>query len=408
MKTKNTTQRACTVIAAAALALMSSLAQAEFSDNVVKIGVLTDMSGAYSDLAGPGAVLAANMAVEDFIAKEKPVFKIEIVSADHQDKGDIAANKAREWFDRDKVDVVTELVNSSTALAVIKVSKEKNRIALVTGAGSSRITNEDCNDVTVHWAYDTYATGNGTGKAVVKQGGKTWYFLTADYAFGQSLEKDTTAVVLANGGQVLGSVRHPFPSTDLSSYLLKAQASGAQVIGLANAGADTINAVKQASEFGITPAQKLAGLLMFITDINSLGLKATQGMYLTEGFYWDMNDETRAWSKRYFDKQKKMPTMVQAGLYSAITHYLEAAKAINSDDTQKVMAQMKKAPINDFYAKGGKIREDGRMVHDMYLMQVKAPAESHYPWDFYTVRATIPGAEAYEPLSQSRCPLIKK
>ncbi len=408
MKTKNTTQRACTVIAAAALALMSSLAQAEFSDNVVKIGVLTDMSGAYSDLAGPGAVLAAIMAVEDFIAKEKPAFKIEIVSADHQDKGDIAANKAREWFDRDKVDVVTELVNSSTALAVIKVSKEKNRIALVTGAGSSRITNEDCNDVTVHWAYDTYATGNGTGKAVVKQGGKTWYFLTADYAFGQSLEKDTTAVVLANGGQVLGSVRHPFPSTDLSSYLLKAQASGAQVIGLANAGADTINAVKQASEFGITPAQKLAGLLMFITDINSLGLKATQGMYLTEGFYWDMNDETRAWSKRYFDKQKKMPTMVQAGLYSAITHYLEAVKAVNSDDTQKVMAQMKKTPINDFYAKGGKIREDGRMVHDMYLMQVKTPAESHYPWDYYTVRATIPGAEAFEPLSQSRCPLIKK
>ena len=408
MKTKNTTQRACTVIAAAALALMSSLAQAEFSDNVVKIGVLTDMSGAYSDLAGPGAVLAANMAVEDFIAKEKPVFKIEIVSADHQDKGDIAANKAREWFDRDKVDVVTELVNSSTALAVIKVAKEKNRIALVTGAGSSRITNEDCNDVTVHWAYDTYATGNGTGKAVVKQGGKTWYFLTADYAFGQSLEKDTTAVVLANGGQVLGSVRHPFPSTDLSSYLLKAQASGAQVIGLANAGADTINAVKQASEFGITPAQKLAGLLMFITDINSLGLKATQGMYLTEGFYWDMNEETRAWSKRYFDKQKKMPTMVQAGLYSAITHYLEAVKAVNSDDTQKVMAQMKKTPINDFYAKGGKIREDGRMVHDMYLMQVKTPAESRYPWDYYTMRATIPGAEAYEPLSQSRCPLIKK
>lgn len=408
MKTKNTSQRARTVIAAAALALMSSLAQAEFSDNVVKIGVLTDMSGAYSDLAGPGAVLAANMAVEDFIAKEKPAFKIEIVSADHQDKGDIAANKAREWFDRDKVDVVTELVNSSTALAVIKVAKEKNRIALVTGAGSSRITNEDCNDVTVHWAYDTYATGNGTGKAVVKQGGKTWYFLTADYAFGQSLEKDTTAVVLANGGQVLGSVRHPFPSTDLSSYLLKAQASGAQVIGLANAGVDTINAVKQASEFGITPAQKLAGLLMFITDINSLGLKATQGMYLTEGFYWDMNEETRAWSKRYFDKQKKMPTMVQAGLYSAITHYLEAVKAVNSDDTQKVMAQMKKTPINDFYAKGGKIREDGRMVHDMYLMQVKAPAESHYPWDFYTVRATIPGAEAYEPLSQSRCPLIKK
>ncbi|MHB8353891.1 MAG: ABC transporter substrate-binding protein [Burkholderiales bacterium] len=400
--------RPMAAIAAMALAMACGAAHAEISDNVVRIGVLTDMSGAYSDLAGPGAVVAANMAVEDFIAKQKPSFKVELVSADHQNKGDIASNKAREWFDRGQVDVVTELVTSSTALAVMKVAKEKNRIALITGAGSSRITNEDCNDVSVHWAYDTYATGNGTGRAVVKQGGKTWYFLTADYAFGQSLEKDTTAVILANGGKVLGSVRHPFPSTDLSSYLLKAQASGAEVIGLANAGADTINAVKQASEFGITPKQTLAGLLMFITDINSLGLKATQGMYLTEAFYWDMNPETRAWSKRFYERQKKMPTMVQAGLYSAITHYLEAVKAINSDDTQKVMAQMKKVPVNDFFAKNGKIRDDGLMVHDMFLMQVKKPADSHYPWDYYNVRATIPGAEAFEPLSQSRCPLIKK
>lgn len=383
-------------------------ANAEISDGVVRIGVLTDMSGAYSDLAGPGAVVAANMAVEDFIAKQKPAFKVEIVSADHQDKGDIASNKAREWFDRGHVDAVTELVSSTTALAVMKVAKEKNKIALITGAGSSRITNEDCNDVSVHWVYDTYATGNGTGRAVVKQGGKTWFFLTADYAFGQSLEKDTTAVIQASGGKVLGSVRHPFPSTDLSSYLLKAQASGAQVIGLANAGADTINAVKQASEFGITPKQTLAGLLMFITDINSLGLKATQGMYLTESFYWDMNPETRAWSRRFFERHKKMPTMVQAGLYSAITHYLEAVKAINSDDTQKVMAQMKKTPINDFFAKNGKIRNDGLMLHDMYLMQVKKPSESHYPWDYYNVRATIPAAEAFQPLSQSRCPLIRK
>ena len=408
--TKNTCfqMRPMAVIAALALAVACGAARAEISDNVVRIGVLTDMSGAYSDLAGPGAVVAAHMAVEDFVAKQKPSFKVELVSADHQNKGDIASNRAREWFDRDQVDVVTELVTSSTALAVMKVAKEKNRIALITGAGSSRITNEDCNDVSVHWAYDTYATGNGTGKAVVKQGGETWYFLTADYAFGQSLEKDTTAVILANGGKVLGSVKHPFPSTDLSSYLLKAQASGAEVIGLANAGADTINAVKQASEFGITPKQTLAGLLMFITDINSLGLKATQGMYLTEAFYWDMNPETRAWSKRFFDRQKKMPTMVQAGLYSAITHYLEAVKAINSDNTQKVMAQMKKVPVNDFFAKNGKIRDDGLMVHDMYLMQVKKPADSHYPWDYYNVRATIPGADAFEPLSQSRCPLIKK
>ena len=395
-------------IAALTLTMACGAARAEISDNVVRIGVLTDMSGAYSDLAGPGAVTAAKMAVEDFIANQKPSFKVELVSADHQNKGDIASNKAREWFDRDQVDVVTELVTSSTALAVMKVAKEKNRIALITGAGSSRITNEDCNDVSVHWAYDTYATGNGTGRAVVKQGGKTWYFLTADYAFGQSLEKDTTAVIVANGGKVLGSVRHPFPSTDLSSYLLKAQASGAEVIGLANAGADTINSVKQAEEFGITPKQTLAGLLMFITDINSLGLKATQGMYLTEAFYWDMNPETRAWSKRFYERQKKMPTMVQAGLYSAITHYLEAVKAINSDDTQKVMAQMKKVPVNDFFAKNGKIRNDGLMEHDMFLMQVKKPADSHYPWDYYNVRATIPGAEAFEPLSQSRCPLIKK
>ena len=395
-------------IAALTLTMACGAARAEISDNVVRIGVLTDMSGAYSDLAGPGAVTAAKMAVEDFIANQKPSFKVELVSADHQNKGDIASNKAREWFDRDQVDVVTELVTSSTALAVMKVAKEKNRIALITGAGSSRITNEDCNDVSVHWAYDTYATGNGTGRAVVKQGGKTWYFLTADYAFGQSLEKDTTAVIVANGGKVLGSVRHPFPSTDLSSYLLKAQASGAEVIGLANAGADTINSVKQAEEFGITPKQTLAGLLMFITDINSLGLKATQGMYLTEAFYWDMNPETRAWSKRFYERQKKMPTMVQAGLYSAITHYLEAVKAINSDDTQKVMTQMKKVPVNDFFAKNGKIRNDGLMVHDMFLMQVKKPADSHYPWDYYNVRATIPGAEAFEPLSQSRCPLIKK
>ncbi len=411
MKTTKTNRfqiRPIAAIAAMALAMACGAAHAEISDNVVRIGVLTDMSGAYSDLAGPGAVTAANMAVEDFIAKQKPSFKVELVSADHQNKGDIASNKAREWFDRGQVDVVTELVTSSTALAVMKVAKEKNRIALITGAGSSRITNEDCNDVSVHWAYDTYATGNGTGKAVVKQGGKTWYFLTADYAFGQSLEKDTTAVIVANGGKVLGSVRHPFPSTDLSSYLLKAQASGAEVIGLANAGADTINSVKQASEFGITPKQTLAGLLMFITDINSLGLKATQGMYLTEAFYWDMNPETRAWSKRFYERQKKMPTMVQAGLYSAITHYLEAVKAINSDDTQKVMAQMKKVPVNDFFAKNGKIRNDGLMEHDMFLMQVKKPADSHYPWDYYNVRATIPGAEAFEPLSQSRCPLIKK
>jgi branched-chain amino acid transport system substrate-binding protein len=397
-----------TAAIAATLALATGSASAQVSDNLVKIGVLTDMSGAYSDLAGAGAVEAVKMAVEDFKAKEKPAYAIEVVYADHQNKGDIASNKAREWFDRDKVDVITDMVTTSTALAAMKVAKEKNRIALISGAASTRITNEDCNDVTVHWTYDTYALANGTAKAVVKQGGKTWFFLTADYAFGQSLEKDASDVVVANGGKVLGAVRHPFPGTDFSSFLLKAQASGAQVIGLANAGTDTTNSIKQAAEFGITPKQSLAGLLMFITDIHSLGLKATQGMYLTEAFYWDRTDETRAWSKRFFDRHKRMPTMVQAGLYSAVSHYLNAVKAVGTDDTQKVMAQMKKTKINDFFAKNGYIRDDGRMVHDMYLMQVKKPEESKYPWDYYYVRQTIPAEEAAQPLALSRCPLIKK
>lgn len=397
------------LLKAVALAMATiGTAGAQVSDGVVKIGVLTDLSGLYSDVAGQGTVIATQMAIDDFVAKEKPSFKIEMVSADHQNKGDISANKAREWLERDKVDAVTELVTTSAALAVMKIAKEKNRIALVSGAASTRITNEDCNDVTVHWTYDTYAVANGTAKAVVKQGGKKWFFLTADYAFGHSLEKDAGDVVKANGGEVVGSVRHPFPGTDFSSFLLKAQSSGAQIIGLANAGGDTINSIKQAAEFGITGKQSLAGLLMFITDVHSLGLKTTQNMYLTEGFYWDLNDDTRAWSKRFFEKHKRMPTMVQAGQYSSIMHYLKAVKAVNSDDTQKVMAQMKKTPINDFFAKNGTIRDDGRMVHDMYLLQVKKPAESKTPWDYYNVRATIPAAEAFQPLSASKCSLVKK
>ena len=403
-----TVKKLISVACTAALATLSAGAQAQISGGVVKIGVLTDLSGTYSDLAGSGAVLATKMAVEDFIAKEKPNFKIEVVSADHQNKADIASNKAREWFEREGVDTATELVTTSVALAVMKVAKEKDRIALMSGPASTPITNEQCNDVTVHYTYDTYALANGTAKAVTRQGGRTWFFLTADYAFGQALERDASAVVIANGGKVLGSVRHPFPGSDFSSFLLKAQSSGAQVIGLANAGADTTNAIKQAAEFGITPTQSLAGLLMFITDIHSLGLRTTQGMYLTEGFYWDLNDETRAWSKRFFSVQKKMPTMVQAGQYSSVYHYLNAVKAAGTDDTRKVMDQMKKMPINDFFAKNGKIREDGRMVHDMYLMQVKKPSESKYPWDYYNVRQTIPAAEAFQPLSQSRCPLVKK
>ena len=394
-------------IALAAALTVAASAQAQISDNAVRIGVLTDLSGAYSDIAGKGTIIATQMAIDDFIAKEKPAFKIEMVSADHQNKGDVAANKAREWFERDKVDVVSELVTTSVALAVQKIAKEKNRIALVSGAASTRITNEDCNDVTVHWTYDTYAVANGTAKAVTKAGGKKWFFLTADYAFGHSLEKDASDVVKANGGEVVGAVRHPFPGSDFSSFLLKAQSSGAQIIGLANAGADTINSIKQAAEFGITPKQQLAGLLMFITDVHSLGLKNTQSMYLTEGFYWDLNADTRAWSKRFFDQHKRMPTMVQAGQYSSVLHYLKAVKAIGSDDTAKVMAQMKKTPVTDFFAKNGSIRADGRMVHDMYLLQVKKPAESTTPWDYYKVISTIPAAEAFQPLAASKCSLVK-
>jgi branched-chain amino acid transport system substrate-binding protein len=397
------------LVAAGLLAVNpAALAQQKISDGVVKIGVLTDMSGTYSDLAGPGSLLAVEMAVKDFVEKEKPNFKIEIVSADHQNKGDISANKAREWFDRDKVDVIVDLVTTSTALAVMKVAKEKNKITLVSGAASTPITNEQCTDTNVHWTYDTYALAVGTGRAVVEQGGKTWFFLTADYAFGHSLERDTAAIVEKMGGKVLGSVRHPFPAQDFSSFLLRAQASGAQVIGLANAGNDTINSIKQAAEFGITPKQTLAGLLMFISDVHTLGLKATQGMYLTTGFYWDYNDETRAWSKRFFEARKRMPTMVQAGDYSAVYHYLKAVKAAGTDDTMTVMAKMKATPVNDFFAKNGKIRDDGRMVHDMYLAQVKKPEESKYPWDYYHIRQVIPGDRAFMPLSESKCPLVKK
>lgn len=398
------------LIQAAGLAVMlAGAAHAQVADGVVKVGVLTDLSGEYSDISGQGAVVATQMAIDDFVAQEKPPFKVEMVSADHQNKGDIAANRAREWFERDGVDVVTDLVTSSTALAVMKIGKDKNRVVLVSGAGSTRITNEDCNDLTVHWTYDTYALSHGTAKYVVKNGGKTWFFITADYAFGHSLEKDATEVVVANGGKVVGSVTHPFPgTTDFSSFLLKAQASGAQIIGLANAGTDTTNSIKQAAEFGITPKQTLAGLLVFISDVHSLGLKAAQGMYLTEGFYWDLNDGTRAWSKRFFEKFKRMPTMAHAGDYSAIMHYLKAVKAVNSDDAQKVMAQMKKTPVNDFFASNGRIRDDGRMVHETYLFQVKKPAESKGPWDYYNLVATIPADEAFQPLSSSRCPLIKK
>ena len=398
-----------TMAVLAAFAATGALAQSKLTDDVVKIGILTDMSGLYADVGGEGAVIAAKMAIEDFGGKVlgKP---IEMISADHQNKADIAANKAREWFDTQKVDMMAEMLNSAVGLAVQKVGAEKKHITMNSGAASSRLTGADCSAYGVHWTYDTYALAHGTGAAMVKQGGDSWYFLTADYAFGHSLEKDTTEVVKAAGGKVLGSVRHPLSSADFSGYLLQAQASKAKVIGLANAGGDTINAVKQANEFGITKGgQQLAGLLVFDTDIDSIGLLIAQGMYLTSGFYWDLNDDTRKWSKRFGERHKgRMPTMVQAGVYSQVSHYLKAVAAAGTDDPDSVMKKMRDTPINDFFAKNGKLREDGRMVHDMYLMQVKKPAQSKGKWDYMKVVQTIPGEQAFRPMKDGGCPLIKK
>ncbi|HYH23656.1 MAG TPA: ABC transporter substrate-binding protein [Azospirillum sp.] len=393
---------------AAACAMMAGTANAEISDNAVKIGLLTDMTGTYSDIAGPGAIAAAQMAIDDVGGKVagKPVV---LLTADHQNKPDIASNKAREWIDVEKVDVFAELVTTSVALAVNAIAKQANKISLVSGTASSRITNQDCFPGGVHWTYDTYAMAVGTGKAVVAEGGKSWFFLTADYAFGQNLQDDVAKVVKANGGEVKGAVKHPFPAQDFSSFLLQAQGSGAQVIGLANAGADTTNAIKSAAEFGITQGgQKLAGLLVFLSDIHSLGLQNAQGLMLTTGFYWDMDEKTREWSKRFQAKTGKMPTMVQAGVYSSLMHYFKAVEATGSDDTATVMKKMKETKVEDFFARNGRIREDGRMVHDMYLAQVKKPAESKGPWDYYKIVRTIPAEEAFTPLAESQCPMVKK
>jgi branched-chain amino acid transport system substrate-binding protein len=393
---------------ALALASPAAAAAAKVSDDVVKIGVLTDMSGYYADLSGPGSVTAARMAVEDFGGKVlgKP---IEIVSADHQNKADIASNTARKWFDEEKVDVIADLVSSSTAGAVMPVAAEKKRITLLSGPATTAFTGDKCTAYNVHYTYNNWALANGTGREVVKQGGDTWFFVTADYVFGKSLEEDTTNVVKASGGKVLGFARHPSPgTTDFSSYLLQAQASGAKIIGLANAGGDTIGCIKQAKEFGITPKQSLAGLLVFISDIHSLGLDIAKGMYLTTAFYWDMNDETRKWSKRFFERQKRMPSMIQAGVYSAVTHYLNAVKATGTDDADAVIAKMKATPVNDFFSKGSKIGPDGLHRHNMYLVRVKSPQESKYPWDYYQIVKTIPPAEAFPSVEAQKCPLVKK
>ena len=394
-----------TLILASATSLL--LAGTAMAQTAIKIGVLNDRSGVYADLSGEGSVIAARMAVEDFDAAGKGI-TVEIISADHQNKPDVASNIARQWYDQDGVDLIVDVPTSSAAFAVNEITREKNKIFMNSGAGSADLTGAQCSPNTVHWTYDTWALAHGTGSAMVAEGNSKWFFITADYAFGQALEKDTTAVVEAAGGEVLGAVRHPFPGTDFSSYLLQAQSSGAQVIGLANAGGDTVNTIKQASEFGITQAgQALAGLLIFITDIHALGLETAQGLVLTESFYWDLNDETRAWSERFAAQNgDKKPTMVHAGVYASVMHYLKAVESTGGKETEALMAAMKATPTSDPLFGEGTIREDGRKVHDMYLFQVKSPAESTGPWDYYNLLATIPAAEAFRPLEDGGCAFI--
>jgi branched-chain amino acid transport system substrate-binding protein len=395
--------------AACALALGTMLggaAQAQVSGDVIRIGFITDMSSLYADIDGPGGTEAIRMAIADMGGAISGK-KIELLYADHQNKADIAAAKAREWFDTQGLDLLIGGTNSGTSLAMSKVAAEKKKPFLVVGAATSALTNDQCTPYTVHWAYDTVALAKGTGNAVVKAGGKTWFFLQADYAFGAQLLNDTAAVVKAAGGTVVGSVKHPLNASDFSSFLLQAQSSKAQILGLANAGGDTINAIKAANEFGVTKTMKLAGLLMFINDVHSLGLNAAGGMYLTDSWYWNQNQDTRTWARRFFEKMKRMPSSLQAGDYSAALQYLNAVKAAGTDDADKVLAQMRKTKINDIFAKGGFIRGDGRMVHDMYLMQVKLPKESTEPWDYYKVVQTFKGEEAWTTKAESKCGLWK-
>ena len=384
-------------------------AHAQISDGIVKIGVLNDMSGLYADISGPGSVVAAKMAVEDYLKSSKSNLKVEIVSADHQNKADIGSNIARQWYDTDKVDMIIDVPTSSVALAISQVSREKGKIHINTGAATADLTGKSCSPNTIHWLYDTWMLANGTGKAVVQHGGSTWFFLTADYAFGQALERDTEAVVIKNGGKVLGKVRHPLATQDFSSFLLQAQASKAKVIGLANAGGDTTNSIKQAYEFGIVKGgQTLAGLLVFLTDIHSLGLEKAQGLYLTETFYWDLNDQTRAWSKRFAALNNgKYPSMDQAGVYAGILHYLKAVDAGKTDDGTKVAQKMKDLPTDDVLFGKGSVRKDGRKLHPAYLFEVKKPAESKGPYDYYKLLATIPADQAFRPLNEGDCPLVK-
>jgi len=396
-------------LVAIAAALAAGGAHAQISDGVIKIGVMNDMSGLYADLTGPGSVVAARLAVEDFGAAKKGL-KVEIVGADHQNKPDVGSTIARTWYDTDKVDVIVDVPTSSVALAVNQITREKGKAFLVSGAATSDLTGKACSPNTIHWTYDTWMLANGTGSAIVKTGGDTWFFLTADYAFGHALERDTEAVVLKNGGKVLGKVRHPFPGSDFSSFLLQAQTSKAKIIGLANAGGDTINSIKQAAEFGIVKAgQNLAGLLVFLPDIHALGLQTAQGLIFTETFYWDQNDATRAFTKRFSAQapRNNYPSMIHAGVYSAVLHYLKAIEALKSDDGTKVIAQMKKMPTDDPLFGKGMVRADGRKIHPAYLVEVKKPSESKGPWDYYKIRATIPADQAFRPEKDGGCALVK-
>ena len=396
------------VSVAVAAALGCTAAQAQVSDNLIKVGVLSDMSSLYTDIGGAGSVVAARLAVEDS-GVEKRGFKVEIISADHQNKPDIGSAIARQWYDTDRVDVIVDVPNSGVALAVNQITKEKGKVFLANGPASSDLTGKACSPNTVHWTYDTWMLANGTGGAIVKTGGDSWYFITADYAFGHALERDTAAVVTKNGGKILGAVKVPLNNQDFSSFLLQAQASKAKIIGLANAGGDTTNAIKQAAEFGIVKGgQSLAGLLVFVSDIHALGLQTAQGLILTNTFYWDMNDSTRAFAKRFAPLNKGIhPTMVHAGVYASVLHYLKAVEALKSDDGTKVVAKMKEMPTDDPLFGKGTIRVDGRKIHPAYLVEVKKPSESKYPWDYYKVRATIPAEQAFRPMKDGECPLVK-
>lgn len=398
-------------LAAATLCTCSNVAHAQsptISDGVVRIGVLTDMTGVFSDLAGAGAVTAAQMAIDDFVAQKKPPFKVDLVSADHQNKPDIGSGIARQWFDTGGVDLITDVINSGVALAVSGVTETKNKMLIVTGSGSTRLTNEQCSPNTISYTWDTYSYANGQARIVKSLGLNTWYFVAVDYALGKSLVGEASAAIARSGGTIAGTVYHPISTTDFSSFLLQAQSSKAKVIGLANAGADLLNAIKASKDFNITPAQTLVPLVGTITEVNALGSEAAQGMLLVEPFYWDLDDASRQWSKRFFSKFGKMPNFVQAGAYSAVMNYLLAVQTVGSDDSGAVMKQLKSAPINDIFARNGKIRADGRMVHDLYLVQVKSPAEMKGKWDYYDVKETVPGDEAFQSLESSRCKLVTK